>query len=483
MTEPIKEKAIKGTLWNATGNLSVYGFEFVIGIILARLLTPEEFGLIGAIMVFIGLSQIFVRGGFSQALIRKKECTVQDYSTAFIFNLITAIVFFLILYVTAKPISIFLNNPDLEPLVQVLGIGLIIGSLSLVQSADLSRQINFKAKSKILIFSSLISGVSAVVMAFYGFGVWSLVGKNLLKHFTSTILYWCYGKWHLVLCFSNKSFKELFGFGYKLLLSGLIDTLFKNANYLIIAKFLSAPDLGFFTRAEMFRNLASNNVSSVITAVGYPVMAKFQDEAEQLKNIFRRIFTLLFFVISILMVGIAASAEAMILSLVGDQWVKSIFMLQLLSIAGVFIPLNSLSANLLNVVGRSDIYLRLQLVSQLLTIPNIFLTIFWGIDALIVGIIIKAALMYVVFYSKAVKVHNYSFKEQIKDIKPTLLLLTVLFCSVFSISYLGINNYYIVFGLQVIVGVSVVVVASELIKLNEYMLLKNIVKDKLGIGA
>lgn len=475
----LKEQAISGVLWNTIGKFTSYGIEFIVGIILARLLTPKEFGLIGTIMVVIVLSQVFINSGFSQAIIRKQKCTQKDYSTVFFFNLAVGILLFFVLLITAGPISSFFNNPELKPLIQILGIGLIISSLTLIQSSILTKRIDFKLQSKISVIASILSGVIAIVMAYMGFGVWSLVVKSLIQQAFISILLWHWNKWKPDLVFSIESFKELFGFGSKLLLSGLIGTLLKNVNYIIIAKYFTPQDLGYFTRAEMFQKVPSENVSAIVTSVGYPVLATIQEDKLRMKTVFRKMFVNTFFIIAILMAGMASTAKALILTLVGDQWLPSVILLQMLCVFGVMLPLSSMNVNILNVVGRSDLYLKLQLYVQLLVIPNIFIGIFYGIKALIGGMIIIEFISYAIFNHESNKILNYPIKEQLKDIRQSLMLAFLMAVFVLVIGYFIAFSPIITLSIQVITGITIVIAAGEILKLDEYNFLKITILEKI----
>ncbi len=478
----LKDKAISGVIWNSTGNFAALGIEFIIGIILARLLSPTEFGLIGTITVVISLSQVFVNSGFSQAIIRKQNCSQKDYSTAFFFNLGVSLLFFSILYFSAEAISTFFKNIELKPLIQVLGFGLIINSLSIIQQAKLTKRIDFKLQSKISILSSILSGIIAVILSYTGFGVWSLVFKTLSYSTFVAILLWATNKWKPDFVFRKKSFKELFSFGSKLLLSGLIGTFLQNINYLLIAKYFTTQDLGYFTRAEMFKNLPSSNISGIVTSVGYPVLATLQDDKKQMKKVFRDMFTNTFYIISILMLGMAAIAKAMIITLIGAQWLPSVELLQMLSLLGIMIPINSMNINVLNVVGRSDLYLKLQLITQLLTIPNIFIGVFLGIKALIVGMIVIALLAYVLFNHESNKILNYPISEQLRDIFPSFSLALVMSVIVYSVGYFSPFISVITLLIQISTGTLIVLITGELLKKKEYKFIKNTIFNKLGFS-
>jgi O-antigen/teichoic acid export membrane protein len=299
----IKEQAINGVMWNSVGTLSSFAIDFIVGIILARILTPNEFGLIGTIMVVINISLVFVNSGLSQAIIRKQDCTQTDYSTAFFFNIFIGIFLFLVLFLTARPISLFFNNTALRPLIQVLGFGLIINSFTLVQNAKLTQRIDFRSLTRFTIIASVTSGVISVVMAFSGFGVWSLVAKTLTSQAAITFLLWYHNRWKPEIVFSMESFKSLFRFGSNLLLSGLIGTIFNNIYYAVIGKYFSAQDLGFYTRAELFKNIPSQTAQGIITSVSFPVLAKVKDNPAQLSSAFKKILTTTFFIVSLLMFG------------------------------------------------------------------------------------------------------------------------------------------------------------------------------------
>lgn len=336
----LKKLAIDAVIWNSIGNFATLGIEFIVGIVLARLLTPREFGLIATIMVVINISQLFINSGFSQAIIRKSDCTQIDYSTVFFFNLATGILLFLILLIVAGPISTFFNNPELKRLIQFLGFVLIIGSFSLIQQAKLIRRIDFKLQTKISLTASVLSGAIAIALAFKGFGVWSLVVKTLANQGFTTILLWFFNPWKPDLIFNLESFRELFGFGSKLLISGLIGTILSNIYYAVIAKYYSAADLGYYSRAELFKNLPSQNATSIVTSVSFPVLSKVQDNRELFLEGSRKIITTTFFIMSILMFGLAAISDSLIITLIGNQWKQSVIYLQMLLLCRTYAPIN-----------------------------------------------------------------------------------------------------------------------------------------------
>lgn len=475
----LKEQAINGVLWNSAGTLSSLAIEFVVGIILARLLTPAEFGLVGTIMIVIALSQVFINSGFSQAIVRKQDCTQKDYSTVFFFNLVIGVFLFLALFATAGLISKFFNNPELKALIQVLGIGLIISSLTLIHQAKLIKRLDFKLQTKIAVLASTVSGVIAITMALRGLGVWSLIAKMLINQGITSGLLWYYNRWQPDFIFNIASFKELFGFGSKLLLSGLIGTFFNNIYYAVIGKYFSAQDLGFYTRAELFKNLTSQNIEKIISAVGYPTLAKVQDDPMQLNLAFRQILITTFYIIATMMFGMAAVADSMVITLIGEQWRQSIPYLQMLCFVGILYPLNSININLLNVMGRSDLYLKLQIISQLLTIPIIILGVIYGIKIMILGMCFNSLFAFFYFGKVASRFSGYSVGNQTKDILPHLSLAFFMGLIVYLIYYFTNLTPLITLIIQIVTGIIVVISLSEFFKIKEYLFVKEIIIEQL----
>ena len=470
----LKDLTVNGIIWKAVGNVSTLVVEFIIGIILARLLSPNEFGLIGTISILIVISEVFVNSGFSQAIIRKQNCSQKDYSTTFYFNLIVSIVFYVLLLIIAKPVSHFFKTPELEPLIKVLGIGLVISAFTLIQHAIITKNVNFKLYTKISFIAAIFSGIIAVIMAFLGFGVWSLVIKTLLSKIISSILLWTWSKWRPIIVFSKQSFNELFGFGSKLLLSGVIGTILNNLNNIAIAKFFSTQTLGFYSRANQFEKLFSENITSVVSSVSYPVLSTLQNDTILMKKVYREIYTTTFFIISLCMVGIAVIAKSLIITLIGEEWLPSVELLQLLCVVGVITPLNSMNINLLNVVGRSDLYFKLQLYVQLLFVPNLLLGYFFGVKALIIGAIFITLTGFFIFNIYTKKYINYSIKEQLIDNFPSSLLALVTGLFVFLLGYFIKLQHPLILIIQIISGSLFVVLCGELFKIKVYYSVKKI---------
>ena len=475
----LKQKTVSGLIWSFVDTLASQGISFIISIILARLLSPSEFGLIGMITIFIAISQSFINSGFSNALIRKKDATNTDYSTVFYFNLVVGTLFYLILFLSAPAISRFFNEPQLISIVRVISIGLIISSLTIIQRTILTKRVDFKLQARISVIASSVSGIVAVVMAYKGFGVWALVSQTLINQALVSIFLWLWNRWRPILIFSKKSFNELFGFGSKLLVSGLIDTVYNNVYYLIIGKFFSPQELGYYTRAEGFKNLPSQNLNSIISRVTYPILSDIQDDIPRLKSSYKKLISSVMFITFTLMIGMAAVAEPMIHTLIGEKWEPSIIYLQMLSIVGMFYPLHALNLNMLQVQGRSDLFLRLEIIKKLIAIPVILIGIFIGIKAMIMGMFVNTIIAYYLnSYWSGTKI-GYSFAEQVKDILPSLFLALVMGISTYFAGKILPFSYPIKLIIQIIFGAVFIISFSEITKFKEYVFIKKIVLEQI----
>jgi teichuronic acid exporter len=475
----LKQKTVSGLLWSFIDNFSKLGLTFVIGIILARLLDPREFGLIGMITIFIALSQSLVDSGFTQALIRKKDCTQADYSTVFYFNLFVGIILYTVLFFYAGAISRFFDEPQLLLIVQVVGLSIIVNAFTIVQRARLIKAINFKLQTKISIIASMSSGIIGIMMAYSGYGVWSLVFKTLLGFTITSLLLWIWNKWKPSFEFSRNSFKEMFSFGYKLLTSGLIDTAYRNIYLLVIGKYFSAAELGFYTRADQFSNLPSQNITSVIQRVSYPVLAEIQHDIPRLKTAYQKIIKSTMLITFVSMIILAVVAKPLVLTLIGEKWLPSVIYLQLLSFGGMLYPLHAINLNMLNVQGRSDLFLRLEIIKKILAIPVIVVGVLLGIKAMIVGMIIISMIAFFLNSYYSGQHIGYSSMQQLKDILPSFILAIFIGSITYLIGSLLILPNYLILIIQLIAGGGFFILITELFKMQDYLFVKEIFLDKV----
>ncbi len=476
----LKHKTIHGLFWSSIDIFATQGIQFIIGIILARILAPREFGLVGMITIFIAVSQSFIDSGFSQALIRKNNCTQSDYSTVFYFNLAAGVVSYLLLFTFAEKISQFFDEPELKLLIKVLGISLIISSFSLIQQTILTQNINFKLQTRISLISSISSGIVATWLALRGFGVWSLVIRTLTMQTIATILLWYWNSWKPMLLFSKKSFNNLFGFGSKLLLSGLLETIYNNIYLVIIGKYFMAVELGYFTRADQFKTIFSQNITTIVQRVSYPVLSSIQTESDQLLNSYKKLIRMTMFITFPLMFGLSAAALPLVVITVGEKWIPSVIYLQLLSFAGMLYPLHAINLNMLKVKGRSDLFLRLEVIKKLFAIPVIVLGILTNIKTMIVGIIVLNIISYYLNSYYSGRLIGYSFKQQLQDIIPGFVLGLLTGIVMYLAGKLISDNYFLDFIIQLIVGVVFIFASGEMLKLKEYTYIKEIVMTQIA---
>lgn len=384
MQESLKRKTVRGVAWSFIDNIANSGVTFLIGLILARLLTPAEYGVMAMIAIFIAVSNSIVDSGFSNALIRKGHIERIDYNTVFFFNIIISLVIYIALYLASPSISNFFKEPILVKVMRIMGFVLIINALSIIPRTIFIRNVNFKTQTKVSLISSIGSGFVGIGMALAGMGVWSLVGQQLSRQLLNTLFLWIFCKWYPNFEFSIKSFNELFGFGFKLLLSGLINTIYKNVYYIIIGRFYTSSILGQYTRAEQFNTIFSSNLTTVVQRVSYPVLSSIQDESERLREAYRKVIKTTMLISFTCMLGLAAVAKSLILILIGVKWLPAVHFLQIICFAGMLYPLHALNLNILQVKGRSDLCLKLEIIKKTIAAGPIIIGIYCGIEYLLV---------------------------------------------------------------------------------------------------
>jgi len=455
--------------------------QFIAGLILARILSPEEFGLVGMITVFVSISQSLSDGGFGDALIRKKDTVEADYSTAFYFNLIASVLIFGLLWFTAPAVAGFYGRPELIEIERVLGITILINAFGIVQRTMLTKNVNFRMHMRVNLAASVISGVAAIVMALTGFGVWSLVWRSIIRSVISAAMLWYTNRWVPLAKFSRESFRSLFSFGSKLLLSNLIDAIYNNMFLLIIGKFYSASQLGFYTRADQFSRLVSKNLTGTVQRVSYPVLSQVQDENERLREGYRKIIMATMFVTFTLMLGMAAFSESMIVTLIGTKWLPAVEYLQLLCLTAMLYPLHALNVNIFNIKGRTDIILRLEIVKKLLAVPVIVIGIYAGIMSLLVGMVLHSLVGYFInaWYSGCLI--GYSFRSQLADIVPSFLVAVTVAVPVWAMRFIPGLPQPLLLLLQVALLLVMTVLLAKKLRLQGYTEIRNILTEKVPL--
>ncbi len=442
MAGDLKQKTISGILWSGVQKFGSLAISFIANIVLARLLTPDDFGCIGMLAIFIVLSQTFIDGGFGAALVQKKNPTEEDYSTIFYWNILVAILLYAILFVTAPFIADFYRIPLLSDILRVQGISLIISSFYIIQTNRLVKQLNFKTLSLVTVIATLIGTLIAIIMAYQGCGVWSLVAKEMITVLVTVVLLWYLCKWRPLLKFSFSSLKSLFSYGSMILLASLTNRLYENIQGLIIGRAFSAKDLGFYTQAKKIEEIPVNTFADVVTQVTFPVYASIAEQRDYLKDIIRKNVKVVNFLAFGVMALLLVVAKPLFIMLFTDKWLPSVPLFRVLCVAGMLVPLNNVNTQLFKGVGRSDIFFILQFVKRLIGLVIILISIRWGLMAMMWAVALNAYVFYGLnaYYTK--QILDYTLREQFYDIFPNLLLAVI----VGGISWMVIvwlPNYYI----------------------------------------
>ena len=472
----LKDKTVRGVGWSSVDSIANYGIGFIVGLVLARLLSPNEYGLIGILTIFINVFNTIIDSGFSTALIRRNDIKDIDYSTVFIVNLAVSGALALLMFFGAPHISIFFDRPELTPITQVMSLILVINAIGIIQKTRLTKNIDFKTQTKISIISHISSGVIGIVLALTGFGVWALVAQQLSARLFTTTLLWIYNKWVPKLEFSGESFKALFGFSWKLLVAQIFNTAWRELYKFVVGKFYLPATLGLYTRAEQFNMIFSSNITTVVQRVSLPTLSAIKDETARMVDAYRRIIRSTMLVTSICMFMLAAIAKPLILVLLGPKWIGCVPFIQILCFNYVLYPLHALNINMMTLQGRSDLLLILQILKNVITLIPIAIGIWIGIYWMLLASVLLGVVEYFLNSYYSGKTLNYSSWDQIKDVSPAMIISILVSGIVFSLSFLPISHLAIL-PMQLVLGAGLIIVVMNYYKLPEYVELKGIVLE------
>jgi len=479
--ESLKNRAFKGMVWKAVEKIASTGISFIIGVILARILMPSDYGLIGMLAIFFAFTELFIDSGFSSALIQKKDRTEVDYSTIFYFNLIVSILLYLILFFSAPLIANFFNTPVLSVLTRVLSLNILFNSLSLVQQTRLTINLEFRTQAIVSLICVIISGSVGILMAYHGFGVWALVIQNITSGIVRTALYFFINKWIPKWIFSVSSFKQLFGFSSKLLGAGLLGAIFNNIYSLLIGKLFSAKDVGFYSRAMQFPQLLSDLFTTVLQGVTFPIMTSMQDDRTRLISVYDRLMRMsVFFVIPALTL-FALVAEPFIRLLLTEKWMPVVPLIQWLCFARMITPISSLNMNILNTIGRSDLFFKVDVIKMPLAIVALIITLPLGLKAVVIGHLITTFINFFINAYYPGKIFGYGAIKQIKGMRLTIYATMIMVVCVFSMMII-LHNDFLKLLICVPFGLSVYLFASYLMKneeVNEVVIMANAIYAKI----
>lgn len=465
------QKTIQGAKWGLLEKVISLGFEFAVGIVLARLLMPSDFGIVAIITAIISFLLIFVNSGFSQSLIRDSNVNSRDYSTIYLFNLTFGIGLYAILFCVSSIVADFYENQELALYLQILGLSILISSFTLVQRVILTREMNFKLLSKISIVSSLFSGILSLALAFSGFGIWSLIVKGLSGQFVQTLLFWLYNDWRPSAIFDMKIFKRHFKYSFNFLLSAIVGQVYNNIQSLTIGKIYNLQTLGLYNRAQLFSNIVSVYLESVMTSVSFPALAKVQDERDKFLRGVRLLLKQAVYVIGILMVMLFFSAKTIIPVVLGERWSDAAVYLQYLCVIGFFGVMNSILLNSISVTGRSDVYLYFQILTLVFSIITLVFGYFFGFDIMLLTLIFFFIVLYILISAVFNSLFQYSLIDQIKDFR-LILLVFLIAISIGIIFTFVIGSTVKIILLMLFTQFVSVFVVSSFLRIDEFLIIK-----------
>lgn len=479
MSDVTRGKVIKALIWKYMERGGKEGISFIVSIFLARLLMPEDFGALAIVAVFISLANVLVQTGFNLALIQDKDAGRIEFSSVFYASLLFSIALYFLLFFTAPAIASYYRIAELSRILRVLALTLPFGAYNSIQTAVVAKKLNFKLIFTSSLLAIIISGTLGITMAYLDCGVWALVGQNLTSVAISCIVMYFTVKWRPEFIFSWRRLLSLLSYGWKITASSIVDAIYNNAFNLIIGKKYTAEDLGFYTRGRQFPLLIGQNVSTSISAVMIPTYSAYQDDRKKLKQIMRRSIMSGAFVMFPLMIGLAAVAEPFIGLIYTDKWIMSVPYLQIFAISFLFYPVNTANTQVLNGIGRSDIFLKINIQKKLIGILSLLITMRFGVLAIAIGYMISSLLGMVLNILPNKTLMNYGLKEQLKDILPSLLLSIFMGIICYLILFLEFS-YFITLIIQILTGAVLYFAGAHLFKLEAYSYLLMMFKEVIS---
>lgn len=474
-----KKTVLNNMMWRFLERAGARGVGALVEIILARILDPEHFGIIALVIVFIRILQIFVDSGLANALIQKKDADQVDFSSVFYFNILMCMGLYVILFFASPLIAYFYKMPELTPVLRVLGFVLIASGLKSVQQAYVSKHLLFKLFFKATLTGTLFAAVVGIIMAINGFGVWALVAQHIVNTVVDTLMLWITVKWRPTRQFSWDRLKGLLSYGWKLLVSSLLHTLYEDLRQLIIGKKFSSSDLAIYNRGKQIPHLFVTNINNSIDSVMLPTMSSVQDDRSRVRDITRRAIMTSSYLLMPLMMGLAVCAEPLVRLVLTEKWLPSVFYLRVFCITYAFYPIHTANLNAIKALGRSDIFLKLEIIKKFLGLTVLFITVFISMEAMAVSLIFTSICSQIINTWPNKKLLDYHYKDQIKDLLPQMILTCVMGLIVYSIYFLKLNDWLTLL-IQIPLGVAVYYVGSRMFHLESYHYILNIIKSYFG---
>lgn len=475
--ENLKYKTKKGIYWTFVEQFCNYGLQFIVGIIMARLLSPSDYGITALPAVFIVVAEVFINGGFGTAMVRKPELTEKDISTAFIYSISVGLLCYLILYLSAPYIAIFYNTPVLTPLIRVTALSFLWGPLVTPQTIILQRRLDFKTPARITIITKIIGAIIGICLAYMGYGLWSLVIMNVVSSFLSFVQTWFAVKWIPKKKWSRDSFNYLWGYGNKLILSSLLEKIYQNIIPIVLGKYFSTYDLGLYSRAKGYASLPAVQGTSIVQRVVFPTLSKQQDDIKALERNYRKMLKVTAFVIFPIMVLLSALARPLIIVMLTEKWEECVVLLQIICFSSLWYPIHVINLTLLQVKGRSDLFLKLEVIKKIIGICAIVLTLPFGLVVFCAAQIVISIISLIINTHYTGKILSIGFIEQMKDLLPTLSLSMLCFV-IISIINVFIESNYLQIVVGIIIGTCIYVGGALIFKFSELSDVKYMINFK-----
>ena len=473
-----KMTVISNLVWRFAERCGAQLVSFVVSIVLARILAPEDYGTIALVTVFTAILQVFVDSGLGTALIQKKDADEIDFSSVFYFNFVVCLILYLGMFAAAPFIADFYGDVTLVPVIRILSLTIVISGVKGIQQAYVSRNMLFKRFFFSTIGGTIFSAVLGIAMAYAGFGIWALVAQQLSNTFIDTLILWITVRWRPTKSFSWTRLKYLLSFGWKLLVSSLLDTAYNNLRNLIIGKMYSSSDLAFYNQGDKFPKVIVTNINASIDSVLLPTMSSAQDDKERVKQMTRRAIKTSTYVMAPLMMGLAFCAEPIVSLVLTDKWLPCVPFLRIFCITYMFWPVHTANLNAINAMGRSDWFLRLEIIKKIMGMTILLSTMWFGVMAMAYSLLLSSVLSQIINSWPNRKLLGYGYLEQVRDFAPGILLAVLMGICVYFISFLHLPTI-VTLLIQFVVGAAIYIGVSAILKLEEFEYLLGMVKSFL----
>lgn len=470
------KKIFSNFIWRFAERCGAQFMAFIVSIILARILLPEDYGTITLITVFISILQVFVDSGLGTALVQKKDADETDFSSVFYFNIVVCLILYLGIFGAAPFIAKFYNNSELTLIVRVISLTIVISGVKGIQQAYVTRNMLFKHFFFSTLGGTIISAIIGIFMAYKGFGVWALVAQQVSNNAIDTGILWYTVKWHPKKIFSWKRLKSLLTFGWKLLVSALLDTIYNNLRNLIIGKLYSATDLAYYNQADKFPNVIVTNINTSIDSVLLPTMSNEQENCKRVKDMTRRAIKISTYIMAPLMMGLAFCAEQIVEIVLTDKWLPCVPYLRIFCITYMFWPIHTANLNAIKALGRSDLFLRLEVVKKMVGLTLLFSTMRFGVMAMAYSLLLSSILSQIINSWPNRKLLEYSYLEQVRDFAPTIVLAVIMGICVYFVGFISLPVIFTLL-IQVIMGATIYIGISAFLNFEEFEYLTNVIKS------